>query len=121
MTLMQRAVFRRRSLRNGPWTDRLRRVLCRRNDHCPVFAEPDRSAFFQPVQDRHKLHRDRHDDPESGGHCVFHCHGGECCRNSAGLDRAASGNHSEPRSNFPTDRVVGGGVLVFLGNETFSV
>ena len=74
----------------------------------------------QPVQDRHKLHRDRHDDPGSGGDCLFHGHGGECCGNSVGLDRTASGNHSEPRSSFPADRVIGGGVLVFLGDETFS-
>ena len=65
----------RRPLRNYPWPDCARRVLCSRTPHRAIFTKSDGTAFLQSFQNRHEFHRNRHNYLESGGDRLFYRYG----------------------------------------------
>src|SRR5437660_1322598 len=87
---------------------------------CPSSRKRDRAPFLQPFQNRHKFHRDRHDNLKSRVDRVFHRYRDQCRGNPAGLERASSGDQAESGSNFSAGCAPGRSVLVLVRDETFS-
>ena len=110
-----------RPLRHVPRPDCVRGLFRSWARHRAIFTKSGRPPFFQPFQDRHEFHRDRHNDPKSGGARLFHHQRDQCRGNSAGLERGASGHQAEPGSDLSAGCAPDRGVLDLVPDKAFSL
>ena len=115
------AVLYRTPLRYVSGTDRIRRPFRDWARYRPNVAKPVRAPFFQPFQDRHQLHRDRHNNIKSGRARLFHGQRDQRGWHSAGLERAAASRFAQPSPDFFANRSPGCRFLALLENETLSL
>ena len=109
----------RRTLRHFFGIDRLRSPVRSRHHHRAVPTKRSGAPSFQPLQDRHQFHCNRHDDPEPVRACLLHGERRERGRYPALLERAPARSDAEPSANFPLDRAAHRSFLALIPHKAF--